>query len=441
MFRLQNFSRQPSEDEWERLSLYSLRICGLMNIGGVFPSGEALKLLTTRFSNGCMIPRLREIRWDEVHPEHLELILPLVVSPVLTNFRLGISSAHGNADPLKFVSAIKALTPAYNSLVDIQFFNTPEHDPLPFDAASTLLFKCNPDKLQHFHMHSPLFEEAFLHVAQLPNLKAFSVVFDATELRTPLPMAMFPLLESLDIVTINTRSPLLQTLTRIQSRTFSRLDLEFPAADVTTFLPKTVEALQSRKLQQTLSVLSVRPDDNFDLNTDFVRPLLFLRQLTILLIGGACHPQCTYNLGDEDLENIAVAMPKLKILSLGDFPCSHPANTTTKGLASIAKHCKNLNELAIHTNVDTVIGEILRSDYWGFDQMMEIPSPLFVDCPVRTITFGPCPIPGERGATIFARTLIRLFPHLDTSHAFPEPGGETNPLWDMVSRLVLVYRA
>jgi len=55
-----------------------------------YPSEAALKLLNTRFSGHCMLPKLRDIGWIGASPEHLELMLPLVVSPVLIGFRLGL---------------------------------------------------------------------------------------------------------------------------------------------------------------------------------------------------------------------------------------------------------------------------------------------------------------------------------------------------------------
>ena len=410
-----------------------------MNSGPIVPSKAALNLLSAHFPNSCMVPNLREISWLGVSPELLELTLPLVVSPVLTNFRLGINCRHHDTiDASQLVPALKALAPAYNSLALIEFCDPTAHDPRVVDAASTLLLKCNPDKLRYFRVRSTLSEEAFLYAAQLPTLEVFFATMDATGLGAPLPTSMFPSLESLDVQATDARPPLLQTIAHIQSKAFSHLQLDFPAAILGTFLPKTLECLQRRSLHQTLSTLTIYPEGRFDLDKAFVRPLLFLKELSILDIGLICTPPCPYLLSDEDLDELVKALPKLSSLNFGHFPCSHPANTTIKTLVSIAKHCKHLTEFVIHTNVEAIANEVSQRENWGDDLAPQDPFSPFVGCPVRKIIFGPCFIPDEQSAQIFAMVLLRLFPHLD---AIMPSRDEVQLFWPTVNRLITTYRS
>ena len=435
---VQDFLRQPSEEEWARLSIYARRMRYLMDPRHERPSEAALKLLNTRFSGRCMLPNLRGVRWISAPPEHLEPMLPLIVSSTLTEFRLALNT-HEPWDALQIVPALEALAPAYNSLVEIRFCHPTMHHPQIIHAASALLLKCNPEKLRYFHVNSVLSTEAFVHAAQFPNLEAFTIKFDTTEPGIPLPTSVFPSLRSLEIYATDTLPPLLQSINLIQSTTFTDLDLEFPAAAIGTFLPTTLAALRPGGLHQTLTRLSISPEGEFDLDEVTIRPLLFLNQLTMLDISMVClRGRCPYKLSDENLEELVKAMPELRTLCFGLFPCSHPANNTIKSLVSVATYCKHLEELAIHTNVEVIVTGVFER---GWDDPIPCdPLPTFVGCPLRNVMFGSCPIPGEqRGAMIFALALLRLFPHLISVTAFLGTL-EKDPQWELVDGVIITDR-
>ena len=388
-----------------------------------------------------MVPNLREIRWINAPPMLLESMLPLVVSPVLTSFQLRISYFDYAIDASQLIFTYKALALACNSLVEIRLWDSAFHDPRIIGAISTLLLKCNPDKLRRFRAHAALSEEGFLHAAQLPNLVAFSMNMDTAELGAPLPTSIFPSLESLDIQATVAHPPLLQIITRIQSKTFSHLQMEFPAAILGTFLPKTLECLQQRSFHQTLSTLVIYPEGPFELDRTFVRPLLFLQELSVLDIGLVCpEPICLYRLSDEDLDELVKALPKLKSLRFGCIPCDHPADNTIKTLVSIAKHCKHLDELLIHINVEAIINEVAQRENWGDGLIFQDPFSPSGGCPVRNITLGRYPIPDLQGAIQFAVVLTQLFPRLNAVTSSPFPYDHTQPLWQLVSCFITTYR-
>ncbi|KAF9647205.1 hypothetical protein BDM02DRAFT_3117461 [Thelephora ganbajun] len=435
-----DFVRQPSEEEWARLSIYAERMRHFMEPRDAAPSEVALRLLNTRFSGRCMLPNLQDIGWINASPEHLELILPLIVSPVLTNFRLGVSIGRFFDVP-QVVLALEALAPAYNSLVEIRIYNSMIHDPRIIDATSTLLLRCNPNKLRYFRVGSCLSTEAFIHATQLPHLEAFAMRTDTTGLGVPLPTSMFPSLKLLEINATNPRSPLLKTIAHIQSKTLDRLDLISPAATLGTFLPATLAALRPRGLYQTLTALSIFPKGGLELDMAIIRPLLCLNQLTHLEIMLICsRNSCPYGLSDEDLEELVKAMPKLRLLSLGSVPCSRPVNNTIKSLVAIAKHCKHLDRLVIHTNVEAIVNGAFQRGGWGEDPTVENCPSALVGCPLRNIVFGPCFIPNEeQGATIFALMLLRLFPYLRSLAVFFLTR-EADPLWELVNDVITTHK-
>jgi len=405
-----------------------------------FPSEAALKSLNTRFSGRCMLPNLQDIRWINALPEQLQPMFPLIVSSVLTNFRLGLDG-YDPLDAPQIVPALEALAPSYNSLVEIRFCNPTMHDPRIINAASTLLLKCNPDKLRYFHVDSALSMEAVIHATQLPNLETFNIRTDATEPDIPLLSSIFPSLRSLVFKTTNPLSNLLRIIARIESTTFTNLNLGFPAATIGTFLPTTLEALRPRSLHHKLTRLSISPEGDYDLDRTTIQPLLFLNQLTTLEITLICRQgQCPYKLSDENIEELVKAMPELRTLCLGMFPCAHPANSTIKSFVSIAKYCKHLEELIIHTNIEVIVTEALERDEWGYPTPYD-PLPTLVGCPLRSLMLGPCFIPMEQqGAMIFALTLLRLFPQLMSVTALPGTF-EGDPQWELVNAVIIADRS
>ena len=301
-----------------------------------------------------MILRLRDIRWLGAPQEYLELMLPLIVSPALTNFRLGLGT-YDDLNASQVVPALEALAPAYNSLVEMRFCGDSIHDPQIIHAASHLLLKCNPDTIRHFRVVSALSAQAFIHTTQLQTCSRLLSWRARSSSACHLPTTVFPSLKFLEIDAIDTRSPLLKTIAHIQSRTFAGLELKFPATTLETFLP-------------TLTVLLINPEGDFDLDGATVQPILSLNQLTHLEITPVCgRDRCPYKLSDQDIEGLVTAMPRLEQLSLGPFPCSQPANNTIKTLISTAKHCKRLEQLVIHTNVGAIVAGVFQGGDRGED--------------------------------------------------------------------------
>lgn len=110
-----------------------------------------------------------------------------------------------------------------------------------------------------------------------------------------------------------------------------------------------------------------------------------------------------------------------------------------KSLVSIVKHCKHLEELIIHTNVEAVVAGAFQRHYWEGNSL-EDPLSTFVGCPLSRIMFGPCPMPREQqGAVIFALTLLRLFPRLATVTAL-HPNAEADPQFELVNGVIATHR-
>jgi len=69
---------------------------------------------------------------------------------------------------------------------------------------------------------------------------------------------------------------------------------------------------------------------------------------------------CAFGLTDDDVENLAVALPSLETLQLGKVCGFNSCRTTASSLLSISIHCLGLMHLRIHFNTQTIAGDIQR---------------------------------------------------------------------------------
>ena len=226
---------------------------------------------------------------------------------------------------------------------------------------------------------------------------------------------MFPSIQGLSIKSIDTDPTWLRFLAHIYSKALEDLGLQFKnAAAARTGLPMALRYLQSRGLHQTLTELSIGiQDKSLKLDGRTIEHLLLLNQLTTLEIFCICSTdECNYELSDEDLEKLVMAMPKLKTLDLGGNPCSTPANNSVKSLIAIARHCRHLESLIIHIGTGVVPGtQTCPNNDPRKDPILG--DPALVGCPLQSAVFGPCETAKDEGqATIFGLTLSQLFPHL-----------------------------
>lgn len=403
----------------------------------VFPSEPAFRLLNGRFAGRCMFPNLPSFEWyNEDAERHLERILPLIVSPSLVHLELTIK------DVSCAQAILPALAPAYDSLQSIY---VTQSDSEPVQEFSTLLVKCNPRQLREFYVDARLSRATFLHAAQLPNLqflgtKAIQADEPEPHDREPLPPTMFPSLQCLYVGGLDADSVWLKSFERIGSESLERLKLKLSeAATAWKVLYLTLAGLWRGGFHRTLTDLIIGCQGSFsglEVNGTVIEHLLSFTQLTSLTISFICgQNQCGHKLSDEDLEKLVKAMPNLEYLVLGEEPCSIPAKTSIKSLEAIAQHCKHLTSLTIHTNVEAVIaGSFVHHGTSG--RYVVLAHPGSVECPLHTITFGCCHVPGgEDGAVTFALTLLEMFPHLRRVWS----SDETLP-WKFISGLVTSSR-
>lgn len=410
----QDFLVEPSEEQWDRFSVYARRIRAITEPRAFLPSQDAIQLLSARFSTKPMLPLLRSLDWLFVPSARLQSCVPLLVSPHLAHVRLHF----GNNAPERCLPVIKTLIEAAGSLESVEI--TPEFDrPEMQDAVSKLLISCNPNLLRRFCIASPISEEAFLHAAQLPELQEFSIRGGTPGLADPLPLTIFPSLRTI-LVSVGGLPTWLEVFRYIQSKRLTDLSVDFELGDDGHLLAISTH-LQYSGIHRTLTGLRLCPGEGWIINRVTIAPLLVLGELTSLAIFTDCgSEQCIFLLSDKDIERLVKAMPKLEILSLG-IPCPEQVhdNLTVKSLLAIARYSKALKALEMHINCESIVTSTDEREFPGlFDFETEVPSEVissdYDGCPLRSAVFGSCPIPmDEEGGVILALTLLRLFPRLN----------------------------
>ena len=110
--------------------------------------------------------------------------------------------------------------------------------------------------------------------------------------------------------------------------------------------------------------------------------------LVNMFIGEGCQIEdsnCTSRFTDEDVESLAIAMPKLEVLTLGRRPCNaNTCPTTVLSFLFLSIHCTKLKQLSIHFRTSNMPAEIMSMvDYASSHDLFQRPK-----CPLDTLVMG-----------------------------------------------------
>ncbi|KAF8173820.1 hypothetical protein K438DRAFT_1980693 [Mycena galopus ATCC 62051] len=284
-------------------------------------------------------------------------------------------------------------------------------------------------------------EAGWTHVSQLPFLTSLSLSFvdDTTSIHVPkfLAGSTFPALESLSIycTTVRFCIGVIQVISsrRLKSLTIQPMAVWTTSAwlDLHTTLIDCLDHNSLRFLAVEEWHVSGRPADDelaaHVLTPDAIRPLLAFKNLTSITY--QIHP--CLDVGDEFLEEMAQAWPKLSNLQFGtEVPILLPPRATLKCLISFARHCLRLSTLGIRMDAT----DIPAFTHLPGDRITSWANYLYVGTSPITIT--------KEG--LVAAFISNIFPELQELHPFaleslPEPLGTYATSWIRVGELVPVF--
>ena len=137
-----------------------------------------------------------------------------------------------------------------------------------------------------------------------------------------------------------------------------------------------------------------------------LRPFLSFERLTMLELPSSCEgKRCTFQLDDAIISELAVALPHLTYLCLGDMPCiAPPSGVTITSLVALSTNCVDLDFLQLHFDVKTIVS---RDTYTNTETQR-------FTCKLHTLSVGFLPLPQNHDdALLVTFTIFHIFPYLE----------------------------
>jgi len=217
------------------------------------------------------------------------------------------------------------------------------------EEISAFVLRCG-EALRELNTNSVMSSQAIVHLMKLPNLLDWTTEQgppQVTELiRHGVPDGATSLLPSLKVLRLRGEAALewLSLLADAKSRTPPWVVAGDGLAAVTYYHPSS------------------------PIDSSLISRLLPLTELVKVKINMEClFRPCVSRFTDQDVERLTIALPKLKVLVLGGWPCdSDTCSTTIRSLYFLSIHCMKLKFLNIHfrtANLRTDMLDLLRYAY------------------------------------------------------------------------------
>jgi hypothetical protein len=285
--------------------------------------------------NGIVCHGLRDLSWAA-----RSYSLPfyrLFISPYLTVFSFHYTHLRGR-DPDEVLSN---LTPMIAELPtsSLQSFEVD----LSINTALTLMdldsalssavLRCG-SSLTTLTMSVPLSDAAVQRIMQLPQLTAWITTNGPLRVSDSPPPDAFPTLKSLE----------LHTKVSIGWIPFLAANARRSSSGRATHVPL------NRGPDQQLTTLICRAGVLVD--AAFISNIMLFHGLVYLELDSSCSSGggCAFGLADDDVAEIATALPNLADATFGDVCATNSCRTTVCSLLFLSTRCKNLGFLEIHFN-------------------------------------------------------------------------------------------
>ena len=262
------------------------------------------------------------------------------------------------------------------------------------DFLSSVALRCGPS-LTEFASPVPLSDAAINHLIQLPHLRIWHIEGPPPHYSTPsLPLIFPPLTE----------------LTLGEGAACGWLSLFERSQDGAS----TMQGVAPLSwVKDSLKSLDIKELSGHIINISFTSQIRLFQNLTHLWITAHCpdedDDQRIFRLNDNDVTNLAVALPRLEFLSLG-APCpKNTCATTIACLLQISVHCVGLKELEFHFNSTRIVDDLenISKD----PQLQELR--LLPKCTLSCLYVDEIPLTlDEPGLEIVANGIIDIFPSL-----------------------------
>lgn len=379
---------------------------------------DALRLVLRNSPPGGWFPALQELFWavEEANIPYC----PIFFSPQLrrvhlfTNWRGDPTAPPDLSAVASAVSQLPASTlKLLNLHVRFIWFSS-----LPFEeSASSLVLRCGPS-LTRFSTRTQLSDEALNHLVQLPYLD--TVLIDCPPPRCP--GTSFPPI-----------FPRLKKLSLGKAGAHGWLSLFGQLENGISAVQGVMPLSRMKKSLVTLKIITA-PAPGID--AAFTSVLQIFQNLAILNLDHVCHEdeeddQCKFTLNDNDVTELAMALPRLRTLILG-YPCAaNTCATTIACLLPISVHCVGLESLSIHFNTRNIAKDLETAfEDPRFQELRLLPR-----CPLGQLrTFDMTLSLDESGFETVVNGMVDIFPSLNCCEG-------NQKIWSTLSTRIVDNRA
>ena len=367
---------------------------------------EVFSVVQPHIINNLILPNLNTLDFSGIEKQFIPFI-PLFLSPGITSICLGFVSDCPKAMVASAVSSLSTLCPNLR-MINLQSL---PRDPMITVAVSGILLAINPNTLREFRANSPLTEEASEVVYTLPNLCQLSVYIERV---TPLPSASLPNLTKLTIK-CESEGGWPQLFHRATFGKLESVAFHPQSEEIGDFLEAFERVALSSSVEKTLSSFRLSTSRSWNPNYSSLLPFT---QLTELVIESSCDNGCSSRVDDNVIVDLSRAMPKLRLLKLGDRPCRESTTgVTAKGLMALALHCPDLWYLRIHFQVASLSASPANT---GLIRNTG-PAVPWTNSSLTTLKVGGIAVPDESVLPV-ALTLLHIFPRINSIKAIKYDG-------------------
>ena len=263
------------------------------------------------------------------------------------------------------------------------------------DSLSSVVLRCR-SSFTKFTSPTPISDAAAHHLIHLPNLRAWHTEHPPPSYPAPALPLVFPPLTELKLGE-GAPSGWLSL--------FERLDYDSSTQGMTPL----------SRVKESLKLLIVKDFSNLIIDISFASVSRKFRNLVSLDIGVHCHSsngngQCAFELNDDDIAQLAMALPRLKHLLLG-YPCGkNTCATTVVCLLHISARCPWLQSLGVHFNTTNIVDDLRNiSEDAQFEELRLLPK-----CTLSLLNVHQMPLAlGESDLETVADGMTDILPHLE----------------------------
>ena len=329
--------KDPSPEDWSRVRCYASWMRRVhLNELSVLGEG-ALPKLRLNMPAGGWFPALQDLAWS-ITESNLSSV-DLFISPRLKKISIYPSLSWGDPkvvhDILPAVASTISALPA-STLQSL--FVGEDHYMVPRaylqDSFSSLILRCGPS-LTELISPIPLTGAAVNHLIRLPHLRTWRVGGPPPKYSTSLLPPAFP--------------PLTKFILGKDG-----IEDHISTTQGVTPLSEVKGSLKSLEVETHLSPI---------LDASFASGIQIFHNLVSLTVDSHCHDEdglgeCIFKLSNDDAAELAMALPQLEYLLLGE-PCfENTCATTVVCLLPISVYCLKLKQLEIRFNTENIVNDL-----------------------------------------------------------------------------------